>query len=173
MKHFFRFCCTLEVLHFPLLLWTSYVAYQTYHPLLSISGFFLGFLAYYLLEVSFHRGMHENPYSPFYGPHQYHHTHPSPETGVPRWWTFGTYGIITLMIAFAFRPLIASTWLAILIMLTTYEWIHFLCHCNYRPRTKWGWRVRINHLQHHNLNSLSRYELLFLKDNREKQEAAQ
>ena len=164
MKHFVRFCCTLEVLHFPLLAWSASIAYQSFHPLLSPLGFFTGFLAYYFLEVSFHKGMHLHPYSPFYAPHQYHHTHPFPETGVPRWWTFGMYILITLLIAFAFRPFLASTWLGILIMLTVYEWIHFLCHCNYRPRTKWGWKVRINHLQHHNLNPFSRYELLFLKD---------
>ena len=164
MKHFYRFCCTLDVLHFPLILAAAYAAYQSYNPILSPLGLLAGFLAYYFLEVSFHRGMHLNRYSPFYTPHQYHHTHPSPETGVPRWWTFGMYGIITFLIHLTSRPFVASTWLGILIMLTTYEWIHFLCHCNYRPKTKWGWRVRINHLQHHNLDQLSRYELLFLKD---------
>ena len=168
MKHFIRFCGTLNVLHFPLLGWTAYIAYHAYNPILSIGGFIVGIIAYSILEVPIHKGMHLSPYSPFYYPHKFHHTHPSPETGVPRWWTFQGYFLITFLLSLDNFPFLSSLWLGILIMLTAYEWIHFLCHCNYRPKSKWGWRVRINHLQHHNLNSLSRYELLFLKDNREK-----
>ncbi len=39
--------------------------------------------------------------------------------------------------------------------------VHFSCHCNYRPMTSWGWAVRTNHLKHHNLTTPDSYSMLF------------
>jgi sterol desaturase/sphingolipid hydroxylase (fatty acid hydroxylase superfamily) len=165
LKHFLRFCSTLEVLHFPLIIWAFYVSKINYLPGYSEVGTLLGFFIYTILEVPTHRGMHENKWSPFYKPHHQHHNTPSPETGVPKWWMFVFYTVLTGTIQYFALPVISAIWISILLMVTFYEWIHFLCHCRYRPKTKWGWKVRINHLKHHKVDPYKYYEMLFPEKN--------
>lgn len=164
MKHFVRFCTTLEVLHFPLLGFALLNVLWTFHWFGTWLGVNLGIVLYAMVEAYVHRGMHKNRFSPFYYPHRNHHVNPTPETGVPRWWTFAGYALISYLVFWRQGAYLSGLWFGILIMLTVYEWVHFLCHCNYRPKTKWGWRVRVNHLQHHNFDQNSRYELLFLSE---------
>ncbi len=163
IKHIIRFLSTLEILHIPLILWAGHNVSRSYDSLLTPIGGIIGVIMYIFLEAKTHRGMHVNPYSPFYKSHHEHHDDPTPETGVPKWWTFAFYFAFTYFLTYFQLPLIRGAWFSILIMLTTYEFIHFLCHCNYRPKTKLGWRIRINHLQHHNFDPMSRFEMLFPK----------
>jgi hypothetical protein len=126
-------------------------------------GFAVGVLAYRLLETKFHRDMHESRWSPFRGAHKEHHDNPTPETGCPHYWVFAMYFAIDTGVSLISRPGLSGLWAGIFAMLFAYEVVHFVCHCRYRPRTEWGWRVRVNHLLHHRLDDSTRYELLFPK----------
>lgn len=144
----------------PLLIAAILIALQ--HPAyLVVPGFVIGTVFYRMSERYFHVQMHVNPRSPFYMLHTLHHQRPSPETSPPEYWTFAFYFAITISIALAGRPVISGIWLGVFNMLFWYEWIHFLCHCNYRPMTQYGWEIRINHLLHHNHDWDSHYEMLF------------
>jgi hypothetical protein len=67
-----------------------------------------------------------------------------------------------LSVAFVFATSgIYTAHATVLVMLSVYEFIHFSCHCNYTPKTWWGWSVRTNHLQHHKLQSADRYAMSF------------
>lgn len=160
MKHFIRFCKTKNVLMIPHLIAAYAIAAQ--HPYhLAVIGVVLGTIAYRCLERYFHEQMHVNPRSPFYTLHRLHHEDPTPETSVPEYWTFAFYFVTTIAVALAGRPIIAGIWCGVFNMIFWYEWIHFLCHCNYKPKTRYGWEIRINHLLHHNYDWDSHYEMLF------------
>lgn len=159
---FYRFCRTKNVLMIPLVVCSYLIALQHSFPL-SLIGTLLGLSAYIALERYFHAQMHENEKSPFYTLHRIHHRAPSPENGCPEYWTFAFYFFVTLSIYLLHRPIIAGGWFGITYMLFWYEWIHFLCHCNYKPKTKYGWRIRRNHLRHHYVDSNTDHEMLVLK----------
>lgn len=126
-------------------------------------GLVVGVLAYCLLETKFHRDMHESKWSPFHQSHKEHHDDPTPETGCPQYWLFAMYFVISGTVTLISRPGLSGFWAGIVIMLLAYEIVHFACHCPYQPKTRWGWRVRINHNLHHRLDDSTYYELLFPK----------
>lgn len=161
LPHVLRFLGTLNGFLVPIGVACLYFLVTTFpnYPERCIAGLLIGTIGYRCFEWFFHYQMHNDKWSPFYHSHHHHHLHPSPETGVPRWWVFVLYSAITLVVCRF--PLFLAIWTGVFYMLCAYEWIHFLCHCNYKPKTKWGWRVRINHLTHHNLDENSRYEMLF------------
>jgi hypothetical protein len=119
-------------------------------------------IAWPFLEWVFHRYlMHEWTLLPIHGTHAYHHRHPTSETGLPDRWIVASYFIVASVLwGFGWRYLLTVA-VAILAMLLVYEFVHFSCHCNYKPLTSWGWAVRINHLQHHNLDESKQYSMLF------------
>lgn len=159
---FVRFCRTRNILLIPLLaLSTVTASLHLSHPARLIGGMLVACLIYYFIEAKLHEGMHSG--GPFHGSHKFHHDNPSPESGVPRPWLFVVYGIITLMVGLLPLPMLAGAWLSTIIMLSGYEWFHFLCHCNYKPMSKIGWRIRVNHLKHHNFDDTSNFEMLFPK----------
>jgi Fatty acid hydroxylase superfamily len=119
-----------------------------------------GILGYAIMERKFHRDMHELKWSPFHGSHMRHHDEPTPETGVPYLW------VQAMFIAIAVCPMpyrLTGFRMGVFACLLAYEWVHFLCHCNYRPKTKMGWRIRVNHLKHHNHDPDNHYGLLFVR----------
>jgi sterol desaturase/sphingolipid hydroxylase (fatty acid hydroxylase superfamily) len=57
---------------------------------------------------------------------------------------------VVLWVAFAPTKAIACTGIASLgAAALSYEWIHFLTHAAYRPRTRWFARVKRHHMAHH------------------------
>lgn len=111
------------------------------------------------LEYVFHRWVfHEWSWTPFRFTHDRHHDNPTTDTGLPDLWVIGMYFVNSILFAFT-TPGIYTAHCTILVMLCMYEFIHFSCHCDYTPKTWWGWSVRINHLQHHKLNRPSRYAM--------------
>lgn len=129
---------------------------------LLIVGLVAGALAYMYSESFAHRRMH-TPGTPFYKSHSEHHLVKTPESGLPRPWLYLVYLMIGAALIALDVQILTGFYLGILAYLTVYEYVHFLCHCNYKPKTRLGWRVRINHLKHHNHNEHQHFELLFLK----------
>ena len=125
-------------------------------------GLVVGTLLYLILEAYTHRQMHVNPHSPFHHTHAAHHADPTPETGVPELWVFVVYVALLLLAAYLQRPFFSGVYLSALTWLMGYEWVHYLCHCPYTPKTKVGWRIRINHNKHHKLDDARFYELLWV-----------
>ena len=85
--------------------------------------------------------------------HRWHHRHPDV---LERVFLPTSLILVLTPIHWALWTLITPTWaltatgiwcftLAALI----YEWVHYLVHTPYRPRTRWFTRVRRNHLLHH------------------------
>ncbi len=123
----------------------------------------IGFVgAWPLFEWFFHRFlMHEWTFLPLHHTHHRHHLAPTTDNGLPDSWIVFLY-FFGVSICFLFGLTRLQTINAsILGMLVLYEFVHFSCHCNYKPLTWWGWAIRINHLQHHRLDARSRYSMLF------------
>lgn len=133
------------------------------------AGVVVGTLSYLALEAYTHRRMHENPHSPFHQSHAAHHANPTPKNGVPELWVFAVYAAILLVAGYLQRPFLSGACLAGLCWLMAYEWIHYLCHCPYTPKTKLGWRIRVNHNKHHRLDDSKFYELLWVSKNKSRQ----
>ena len=102
--------------------------------------------------------LHEWTWTPFRKTHDRHHDEPTTETGLPDTWVIGVYFLNSVLCAFLW-PGLYTAHATVLVMLSVYEFIHFSCHCNYEPKTWWGWSVRVNHLQHHKLQSADRYAM--------------
>jgi len=116
-------------------------------------------LAWPTLEYVFHRWVfHEWSWTPFRKTHDRHHDEPTTETGLPDLWVIGVYFLNSLLFALT-TPGLYTAHATVLVMLSAYEFIHFSCHCNYTPKTHWGWSVRTNHLQHHRIEHGDRYAM--------------
>lgn len=102
--------------------------------------------------------LHEWTWTPFRKTHDRHHDEPTTRTGLPDLWVIGVYFVNSLLFVFT-APGLYTAHATVLVMLSAYEFIHFSCHCNYNPKTWWGWSVRTNHLQHHQLQSADRYAM--------------
>ncbi len=84
--------------------------------------------------------------------HRAHHADPHD----PRWWFIplrsGVVGVVAVAtVSFTMLPLpLALTALITALSLgTTYEWIHYLCHTSWRPRSRWYRRLWRLHRLHH------------------------
>lgn len=135
------------------------------NDILFFAGLVVGTVLYVVLEAYTHRQMHVSPHSPFRNSHAAHHANPTPKSGVPELWVFAVYAAIICVAAYLQRPFLAGACLSALTWLMAYEWIHYLCHCPYTPKTKLGWRIRINHNKHHKLDDSKFYELLWVPKN--------
>jgi hypothetical protein len=122
----------------------------------------LGVGLYYMFESFAHWEMHYNPLSLFRESHRLHHEEPTPENGTPYLWVpmvlLGVGGVL-FKLGHAHTLTIMSS---VLVCVLAYEYVHFLCHCPYVPKTAWGRRVRINHLQHHGIPH-TRFDMLFVR----------
>jgi hypothetical protein len=115
-----------------------------------------------LLEWIFHRFlMHEWTFLPLHFTHDRHHSIPTAATGLPDTWIVAMYFVNTTVFWWFGLTYLSTLNCAVLLMLVIYEFVHFSCHCNYKPKTSWGWLVRINHLQHHKLDETKGYSMLF------------
>lgn len=84
--------------------------------------------------------------------HRAHHVAPHD----PKWWFIplrsGVVGfLLVTTIAFSLlpTPLALTMIVAMLGLGTTYEWIHYLCHSSWRPRSRWYRRLWRLHRLHH------------------------
>jgi len=118
--------------------------------------------AWPLLEWFFHRFLlHEWTVLPFHFTHDRHHKTPTSATGLPDAWIITFYFINSMVFWYFGMRWVSTLNVAVLTMLTVYEFVHFSCHCNYKPVTKWGWAIRVNHLQHHRFDESKFYSMLF------------
>jgi hypothetical protein len=153
---FFRFLRTRESILFLLL---GVVVYFNTYTYLSMLGIVIGIVLYVITEKSAHIAMHHNKCNPFYMTHRIHHSTHTPESGIPQWWLFGVYGLVTIISILLHRPFFSGLWIGVLCMLILYEWIHYLYHCDYTPRTRLGNNLRQHHLQHH-VNPSTNFEVI-------------
>ena len=110
-------------------------------------------------EYAVHRWLlHEWRWTPFRKTHDRHHDEPTTETGLPDMWVIRVYFLLSIAFAFLW-PGLYTAHATVAVMLSVYEFIHFSCHCNYEPKTWLGYAIRVNHLQHHNLQSADRYAM--------------
>jgi len=136
----------------------------TLSPLALIDAilFLVVFLLWPFLEWFFHRFLlHEWTILPFHFTHDRHHETPTAATGLPDAWLISFYFAESILLWAFNLPLVMSFNVSVLTMLAIYEFVHFSCHSNYKPLTKWGWAVRVNHLQHHRFDESKFYSLLF------------
>lgn len=149
-----RFIRSRNGLMIPLLIGSAWVPWTW----LTLLGWVLGVIVYTLLEAKFHRDMHRG--GPFFKSHKRHHDNPTPESGCPELWLFGVYYLVLGLVIYLQGPMISGFWLGIVCMLFLYEYIHFLCHTPYKFKTKYGRRIKRNHLKHHHISPNAHYEML-------------
>ncbi len=137
-----------------LVLWSGFGG-----PALPVAWVGLGALLFYLSEYSWHRFAFHAPPAPWawlrkmqHRMHYDHHAEPSQldllflpiwflapnlaGTGLLAWAIFG---------ALAVAPVLLGVSLAIL----HYEWVHYVAHIPYVPRTRFGRWMKQYHLRHH------------------------
>jgi H+/Cl- antiporter ClcA len=134
--------------------------------IVSLVGVVGGAVVYMYSEALAHRRMHKSG-TLFFSSHTEHHLKKTPESGLPKPWVYLMYLAIGIVLSSFNLPLAQGFYLGLISYLSLYEYIHFLCHCNYRPKTRLGWRIRVNHLKHHNHDETQHFELMFLKKKRD------
>lgn len=84
--------------------------------------------------------------------HRAHHADPHD----PKWWfiplrsgVVGFLSVTTIAFGLLPTPLALTVMVAALGLGTTYEWIHYLCHTSWRPRSRWYKRLWRLHRLHH------------------------
>jgi Fatty acid hydroxylase superfamily len=84
--------------------------------------------------------------------HRAHHADPHD----PKWWfiplrsgVVGFLAVTTIAFGLLPPPLALTMMVAALGLGTTYEWIHYLCHSSWRPRSRWYKRLWRLHRLHH------------------------
>ncbi|MGA2055962.1 MAG: sterol desaturase family protein [Bradyrhizobium sp.] len=119
----------------------------------------LGALLFYLSEYGMHRfAFHAPPLSwPWLRKMQHrlhydHHVEPSrlDLLFLPIWFLVPNLAVVTALVALAFGAeaslsALFGTMLAIL----HYEWVHYVAHIPYQPRTRLGRWIKQYHLRHH------------------------
>lgn len=100
-------------------------------------------------------------FSEFHRTHTRHHDHPTPHNGLPDLWVFGLYFAITIGLWWFGLAYLMTIDVAVMGMLLAYEFVHFSTHTRYKPMTRWGRRIRANHLAHHYADESQGFSMLF------------
>jgi hypothetical protein len=119
----------------------------------------IGALAFYGSEYVFHRfAFHAGP-SRFafvrklqHRLHYDHHAEPDrlDLLFLPVWFLIPNLAVTALMFALAFgSAVVASAMLGVTFAILHYEWVHYVAHIPYRPRTPIGRWIKQYHLRHH------------------------
>jgi 4-hydroxysphinganine ceramide fatty acyl 2-hydroxylase len=119
----------------------------------------IGALAFYGSEYGFHRfAFHAGP-SRFafvrklqHRLHYDHHAEPDrlDLLFLPLWFVVPNLAVTALIFALAFGPMVvASAMLGVVFAILHYEWVHYVAHIPYRPRTPIGRWIKQYHLRHH------------------------
>ena len=119
----------------------------------------LGALLFYLSEYGMHRfAFHAPPLS--WAPlrklqhrlHYDHHVEPSrlDLLFLPIWFLVPNLAVATALVALLFGIQgAASALLGMMLAILHYEWVHYVAHIPYQPRTRLGRWIKQYHLRHH------------------------
>jgi 4-hydroxysphinganine ceramide fatty acyl 2-hydroxylase len=119
----------------------------------------IGALTFYVSEYGFHRfGFHAEP-SRFafirklqHRLHYDHHAEPErlDLLFLPLWFLFPNLALTALGFALLFGwAVVASAMFGVTLAIFHYEWVHYVAHIPYQPRTRIGRWIKQYHLRHH------------------------
>jgi 4-hydroxysphinganine ceramide fatty acyl 2-hydroxylase len=119
----------------------------------------IGALTFYVSEYGFHRfAFHAEP-SRFafvrklqHRLHYDHHAEPDrlDLLFLPAWFLIPNLTMTALIFALLFgAPVVASAMLGVTLAIFHYEWVHYVAHIPYQPRTSIGCWIKQYHLRHH------------------------
>ena len=119
----------------------------------------IGALSFYVSEYGFHRlGFHAEP-SRFafvrtlqHRLHYDHHAEPDrlDLLFLPVWFLIPNLAVTALIFALLFGwSVVASAMFGVALAIFHYEWVHYVAHIPYQPRTAFGRWIKQYHLRHH------------------------
>jgi 4-hydroxysphinganine ceramide fatty acyl 2-hydroxylase len=128
-------------------------------PHLSPLWIVVGALLFYLSEYSWHRFAFHAPPAPWpwmrrlqHRLHYDHHSEPNrlDLLFLPLWF-LGPNLVITAALVYAILGgwAVAPIMLGIMLAIFHYEWVHYVAHIPYEPRTRFGRWMKRYHLRHH------------------------
>lgn len=119
----------------------------------------VGALLFYGSEYGMHRFAFHAPPAPWVFArklqHRLHYDHHAEPTRLdllflPLWFLVPnllvTAGLVAVILG---RPAVASVMLGVMVAILHYEWVHYVAHIPYRPRTAFGRWIKQYHLRHH------------------------
>lgn len=119
----------------------------------------LGALAFYLSEYGWHRFAFHAPPLPWaplrrmqHRLHYDHHAEPDrlDLLFLPIWFLVPNLAFAAGLVALVFGPWAASPALfGMMLAILHYEWVHYVAHIPYQPRTRLGRWIKQYHLRHH------------------------
>ena len=117
----------------------------------------IGAVTFYFSEYAFHRfGFHAEPSRfPFvrrlqHRLHYDHHVEPDQFLFLPVWFLVPTLAVTALGYAVLFGwAVVASAIFGVMLAIFNYEWVHYVAHIPYQPRTQIGRWLKQYHLRHH------------------------
>jgi 4-hydroxysphinganine ceramide fatty acyl 2-hydroxylase len=128
-------------------------------PRLSPLWIVVGALLFYLSEYSYHRFMFHAPPAPWawlrrlqHRLHYDHHAEPArlDLLFLPAWF-LGPNLLITAALVYLIlgAAAVAPVMLGVMLAIFHYEWVHYVAHIPYQPRSRFGRWMKQYHLRHH------------------------
>jgi hypothetical protein len=128
-------------------------------PPLSLAWVLVGALLFYLSEYSWHRFAFHAPPAPWawmrrlqHRLHYDHHAEPNrlDLLFLPFWFLGPNLAITAGLVYLALgASAVAPVMLGVLLAILHYEWVHYVAHIAYQPRTRFGRWMKQYHLRHH------------------------
>jgi 4-hydroxysphinganine ceramide fatty acyl 2-hydroxylase len=128
---------------------------------LSLGYVLVGALVFYLSEYGMHRFAFHAPPAPWGFAlklqrrlHYDHHVEPTrlDLLFLPLWFLVPNFSLVALLAwAILGAGAVASVMLGASLAVLHYEWVHYLAHIPYVPKTAWGRWLKQYHLRHHYL----------------------
>jgi 4-hydroxysphinganine ceramide fatty acyl 2-hydroxylase len=119
----------------------------------------IGALTFYVSEYGFHRfAFHAGPSRLAFVrklQHRLHYDHHAEPDRLdllflPVWFLIPNLGLTALGFAILFgSAVVASAMFGVTLAIFHYEWVHYVAHIPYQPRTRFGRWVKQYHLRHH------------------------
>ena len=126
---------------------------------LGLGEIVLGALLFYLVEYGMHRFAFHAPPAPWtfvrklqHRLHYDHHSEPNrlDLLFLPLWFLVPNLLVTAALVGLVLRaPAVASVMLGVMIAILHYEWVHYIAHIPYVPRTRAGRWIKQYHLRHH------------------------
>ena len=128
-------------------------------PPLSLAWVLVGALLFYLSEYSWHRFAFHAPPAPWawmrrlqHRLHYDHHAEPNRlDLLFLPFWFLGPNLVVTAALVYLVlgAAAVAPVMLGVLLAILHYEWVHYVAHIPYQPRTRFGRWMKQYHLRHH------------------------